>query len=190
MTLHVGALRTPIGEVVLLARGEMLVGLEFADTLDRRAGLARSLARHLGFETREHPDPAGAASRLERYFAGELGALDEQACQPRGTAFQLEVWRALRAIPAGATLSYAGLAARIGRPGAARAVGAANGANPIALFVPCHRVIAADRTPWGYGGGLARKRWLLTHEGAAFSDRSSQIALELDMGSAAPAGRR
>ncbi len=176
MTLHVRALHTPIGVVVLLARGEALVGLEFADALDRRAALERSLARHLGaFQTREHPDPAGAASRLERYFAGELDALDEQACEPRGTAFQLEVWRALRAIPAGVTLSYAGLAARIGRPAAARAVGAGNGANPIALFVPCHRVIAADGTPWGYGGGLARKRWLLAHEGAVSARHAAHM---------------
>ncbi|HEY7724060.1 MAG TPA: methylated-DNA--[protein]-cysteine S-methyltransferase, partial [Anaeromyxobacteraceae bacterium] len=121
---------------------------------------------------------------------GERGALEEQPCELRGTPFQLRVWRTLRAIPPGSTLGYGELASRIGRPGAARAVGAANGANPIALFVPCHRVLAADGTPWGYGGGLARKRWLLTHEGAAFADRRSQIALELGAGPAAPAGRR
>ena len=99
---------------------------------------------------------------------------------PRGTAFQLAVWAALRAIPAGSTLSYGALAARLGRPAAVRAVGAANGANPIALFVPCHRVIAADGTLWGYGGGLERKRWLLAHEGAAFADRWGQAELSLD----------
>ena len=161
MNLDVRLLRTPIGELYLVARDDVLVGLEFADAHDRRGALDRSLTRYLGAcTTREHADPAGAATRLERYFAGELAALEEQPVEPHGTRFQLDVWRALRTIPAGTTLSYGGLAERIGRPAAVRAVGAANGANPVALFVPCHRVIAADRTLWGYGGGLERKRGL------------------------------
>jgi methylated-DNA-[protein]-cysteine S-methyltransferase len=180
MILHTRTVRTPIGELALVALGDALVGLEFADAHDRRTVLARSLERHLGnVETLAHPDPAGAAARLERYFAGDMAALDEQPCTPHGTAFQLEVWRALRTIPAGSTWSYGELAARIGRPAAVRAVGAANGANPIALFIPCHRVIAADHTLWGYGGGLERKRWLLAHEGAAFTDRFAQASLPL-----------
>jgi methylated-DNA-[protein]-cysteine S-methyltransferase len=171
---------TPIGGLLLVGNGDTLIGLEFADKGERRATLVRSLERRLGaLELREHPDPAGAATRLRRYFAGELGALDEQPCEPSGTPFQLDVWRALRTIPAGATWTYSQLAQHIGRPAAVRAVGAANGANPIALFVPCHRVIAADGTLWGYGGGLERKRWLLAHEGARFADRYAQGALAL-----------
>ena len=85
-----------------------------------------------------------------------------------GTDFQRSVWDALRTIPAGETLSYAALAERVGRPTAVRAVGLANGTNPIAVIVPCHRVIGSDSSLTGYGGGLDRKRWLLEHEGAAF----------------------
>ena len=183
MILDVKTQHTPIGDLLLIARDASLLGLEFADTTDRRGALEASLTRHLGaFTRRDHADPAGAATRLERYFAGELAALDEQPVEPHGTPFQLEVWRALRTIPAGATLSYGALAERIGRPAAVRAVGSANGANPVALFVPCHRVIAADRTLWGYGGGLPRKRWLLSHEGASFADPAAQGTLALDDG--------
>ena len=180
MFLETRTLETPVGALFLAALGGALVGLEFADAHDRRGALERSLARHLGPLTmRPHGDPAGAATRLDRYFAGELVALDEQPVTTHGTAFQRSVWDALRTIPAGTTLAYAALAARIGRPAAVRAVGAANVANPVALFVPCHRVIAADGTLWGYGGGLPRKAWLLRHEGAAFADPDAQGALAL-----------
>ncbi len=183
MILHTRTVGSPVGELLLIARGDALVGLEFADAAARRSALSASLARHLGaHELRGHADPAGAATRLERYFAGELAALNEQPVEPHGTPFQLEVWRALRTIAPGTTLAYRELAERIGRPAAVRAVGAANGANPIALFIPCHRVIGADRTLWGYGGGLERKRWLLAHEGATFADRHAQGALELGAG--------
>ena len=189
MTLELTLTNTPVGPMALYAREDRLVGL----TLDGGHGadhpVERHLARHLpGVTTRRSPDAAGAATRLARYFGGELGALDEQAVELLGTEFQREVWVALRGIPAGETRSYATVARSLGRPDAVRAVAAANGANPIALFVPCHRVIAADRTLWGYGGGLDRKRWLLTHEGAAFADRYEQGALAL-VGAATPAGR-
>jgi methylated-DNA-[protein]-cysteine S-methyltransferase len=180
MILHTHIAKTPIGDLALIAHDDVLVGLEFGDALDRRHVLAGSLKKHLGvFELRDHADPAGAATRLRRYFAGDMAALDEQPCEPHGTEFQLAVWRALRRIPAGSTWTYSQLARHIGRPAAVRAVGAANGANPVALFIPCHRVIAADGTLWGYGGGLERKRWLLAHEGARFADRYAQGALAL-----------
>ena len=118
------------------------------------------------FELRTTNDPAGAAARLDEYFRGDLGALDRQPVELHGTPFQLAVWGALCEIPAGRTWSYGELAAHIGAPNACRAVGAANGSNPVALFVPCHRVIASDGTLHGYGGGLDRKQWLLAHEGA------------------------
>ena len=188
MILHTRVVNTPVGDVVLFARGEALVGLEFGDATDRRAALARTLERHLGgFITADHPDPAGAGTRLQRYFAGDRDALAAQPVQPHGTAFQLGVWKALRAIPQGSTRTYGEVAAAIGRPAAVRAVGAANGANPIALFVPCHRVIAANGTLWGYGGGLPRKRWLLAHEGARFADPEAQGALALAPGAGGPA---
>lgn len=111
-------------------------------------------------------EPSRPARALERYFAGDLGALDTLPVASSGTGFQRGVWRALRDIPAGTTITYGELARRVGRPTAFRAVGLANGANPIGIVVPCHRVIGRDGSLTGYGGGLERKRWLLTHEGA------------------------
>jgi len=104
--------------------------------------------------------------RLAAYFDGDLGALAELPVLTDGTPFQRRVWDELRRIPVGQTISYAELARRIGKPKAMRAVGAANGKNPVAIVVPCHRVVAANGTLWGYGGGLPRKAWLLKHEGA------------------------
>jgi methylated-DNA-[protein]-cysteine S-methyltransferase len=102
---------------------------------------------------------------LRRYFEGEITALDALDVELNGTPFQKTVWRALRRIPAGTTISYAELARRIGEPAAVRAVGTANGANPVAVIVPCHRVIGSNGSLTGYGGGLPRKQWLLAHEG-------------------------
>lgn len=117
---------------------------------------------------------AAVRSGFERYFAGDPEALEEVPWVASGTAFQLKVWETLCSIPAGQTMSYAGLAERVGRPSAIRAVGLANGANPVAVVVPCHRVIGSNGTLTGYGGGLTRKEWLLAHEGARF--RRSQAA--------------
>lgn len=167
MILESARLSTPIGPVVALARGAALVGLEFGDQDDRVTGLRERLERHLGaYETRQAPDPAGAASRLAAYFAGDLSALDGQEVEMHGTEFERAVWEELLRIPVGRTRSYLELAQRVGRPNGPRAVGQANGRNPVALFVPCHRVIAADGTLGGYGGGLDRKRALLEHERA------------------------
>ena len=110
---------------------------------------------------------SGAAWALAAYFEGELDAVADLPTAAEGTPFQRAVWAALRAIPAGQTLSYGALAARLGQPTAARAVGMANGANPIAIVVPCHRVIGANASLTGYGGGMERKRWLLEHESRA-----------------------
>ena len=187
MILATRTVASPVGALTLIANDDTLVGLEFGDRHERQRGLARHLERALGAYTlREAGDPAGAATRLERYFAGELAALAEQPVETFCTPFQRDVWGALRTIAAGATWTYARLAANAGRPRAVRAAGAANGANPVAVFVPCHRVIAADGTLWGYGGGLARKRWLLAHERARFVDPDAQGALELET---APARR-
>jgi methylated-DNA-[protein]-cysteine S-methyltransferase len=180
MTLELTVTQTPVGPMALYALDGELVGL----TLDGGHGddhpVARHLARHLGgFTTRSVPDAAGAATRLARYFAGDATALDEQPVRMLGTAFQCDVWAALRTIPSGETRSYAALAKSLGKANAVRAVAAANGANPVAVFVPCHRVIAADGSLWGYGGGLPMKQFLLHHEGAAFRPLAEQRELPL-----------
>src|SRR6202000_1579602 len=108
--------------------------------------------------------PAQVKKALKAYFGGELTAVDELPTATGGTEFQRDVWKAVGAIPAGTTMSYGKLAAKVGRAGSARAVGAANGANPIPIVVPCHRVIGADGSLTGFGSGLPRKRWLLDHE--------------------------
>lgn len=110
-------------------------------------------------------DPGGAVSALASYFRGELEALDELPLELHGTAFQQRVWQQLRKVRAGTTASYQDIARAIEVPSAVRAVGAANGANPIPIVVPCHRIIGSNGSLTGYGGGLHRKRWLLAHEG-------------------------
>jgi methylated-DNA-[protein]-cysteine S-methyltransferase len=114
--------------------------------------------------------PDAVRGALDAYFAGDLDALGAVPVRTGGTEFQRAVWSGLRAIPAGRAWSYAELAAFLGRPRAVRAVGAANGSNPVGVIVPCHRVIGADRALTGYGGGIERKRWLLRHERATFRD--------------------
>jgi len=110
-------------------------------------------------------------SALLRYFEGELGAIDDLEVAPqRGTDFQRSVWEVLRTIPTGETMSYAELAVAVGRPMSFRAVGSANGANPIPIVVPCHRVVNTDGGLGGYAYGLDMKRWLLSHEGALASN--------------------
>ena len=120
-----------------------------------------------GFVLDEGPAPAAIRSALDAYFRGDLSAIEPLSVATAGTPFQREVWAALRAVPAGETLSYGALAKKIARPAAVRAVGLANGANPIGVVVPCHRVIGADSSLTGYAGGVERKRWLLTHEGVS-----------------------
>jgi len=154
---------SPLGALTITASGERLMSLRFGD---ERAELEHELIRRrAGGVVNEHPDPAGAVSALENYFGGDLHALDRLTVDPMGTSFQLRVWSALRAVGVGRTASYTEIANAIGAPTATRAVGAANGANPIAIVVPCHRIIGAAGSLVGYGGGLDRKRWLLEHEG-------------------------
>jgi methylated-DNA-[protein]-cysteine S-methyltransferase len=162
--LTLDRLATPVGEAVFVADE---AGALRAFGWDEQQGwMARRMARdYPGVEIAEAPAPGGLRDKIIAYFDGELVALDAIACAGAGTPFQESVWAALRTIPAGQTLSYGALAARIGQPKAMRAVGLANGQNPIGVVVPCHRVIGADGSLTGYGGGLERKRWLLEHEG-------------------------
>ena len=154
---------TPAGRFWLAAKGSVLVAAGFEEAAPRL--LARLEARFGPLDLRAAADPAGAVVALRSYLAGDASALDALAVDLGGTPFQREVWQALRGIPAGTTLTYAELAARVGRPRAVRAVGAANGANPVSVVVPCHRVVGKDGLR-GYAGGLPRKEWLLAHEGA------------------------
>jgi methylated-DNA-[protein]-cysteine S-methyltransferase len=162
-------LPTPIGEALLVTdEAGVLRAFNWTDYEPQlTAWLSR---RHPRAAVVEGRSPDAVRRPFEAYFAGETRALDAVPRQAEGTAFQRGVWETLPTIPAGETLSYAELAVRIGRPTAVRAVGLANGANPIALVLPCHRVIGANGALTGYGGGLHRKRWLLAHEGAAFRE--------------------
>jgi methylated-DNA-[protein]-cysteine S-methyltransferase len=163
-TLEFARVPSPIGDIQLFAHGGALVALMLHD---EENWTPRLLARRFGeFRREEVPDPAGAAKTLRRYFSGDLRALDTLRVDPGGTPFQARVWAALRRIPVGTTIAYSVLAQKLGEPLAVRAVAAANGRNPIAIVIPCHRVIGADGSLVGYGGGLPRKRWLLAHEGA------------------------
>jgi methylated-DNA-[protein]-cysteine S-methyltransferase len=168
-TITLGRLPTPIG-VALLAvdPAGVLRAFNWTDYEPQLQAWLRR--RYPAARLVEGSAPAAMRQAFDAYFAGDVAALDAVPRRPAGTSFQLSVWAALASIPAGETLSYAGLAERIGKPTAMRAVGLANGANPIALVVPCHRVIGTNGTLTGYGGGLHRKRWLLAHEGAAFRD--------------------
>jgi methylated-DNA-[protein]-cysteine S-methyltransferase len=179
--LRIDRLATPIGEALIVTDADgILRALDWADCENRMMQLLRlqygALASERGTAVRRTaslrspmaPDSVKAA--LRRYFAGELGTLATIAWRTAGTPFQSAVWNGLVRIAPGETLSYGALAARLGCPKAVRAVGHANGANPISLVVPCHRVIGADGSLTGYGGGIARKRWLLAHEGADFRE--------------------
>ena len=160
MNLLLDRIASPLGTILLVSDGTALRALDFEDYEDR---MHRLLHRHYGGYTLTS-GYCSVRDQLESYFAGDIAALDTIAVQTAGTAFQHRVWRALRAIPPGTTTTYGDIASRIGSPNARRAVGLANRANPVAIVVPCHRVIGADRRLTGYGGGLHRKAWLLHHE--------------------------
>jgi methylated-DNA-[protein]-cysteine S-methyltransferase len=174
--LRIDRIASPLGTILLVAEGEALRAIEFGDDEGR---LHRQLRRQEGAAVDLLPadDPAGLSTRLRAYFAGDIEIFDEVPVRAGGTPFQRAVWAALREIPPGRTTSYGQLAARLGRPGASRAVGHANGANPVAIAVPCHRVIGADGTLTGYGGGLERKRWLLEHERACLAAAGRSTSL-------------
>jgi methylated-DNA-[protein]-cysteine S-methyltransferase len=146
---------SPIGELLLTSEGETLTGL-FMERSSHPPRRGPSWVRD-DEPFREVRD------QLDEYFAGDRTAFDLPVA-PRGTPFQQRVWAALREIPYGRTASYSEIARRLGSPRAVRAVGGANGRNPISIVIPCHRVISADGSLGGYGGGLGRKEFLLAHE--------------------------
>ncbi len=165
LSLLIDRIATPIGELAIVADEQG--SLRAVDWTDRDAGMQRLLRLHYGaegFALRPAANPGGLSATIGAYFAGDLAAIDTLPVATGGTEFQRMVWRALRKIPCGETLSYAALARRIRRETAVRAVGHANGDNPISVVVPCHRVIGSNGSLTGYGGGIERKRWLLAHE--------------------------
>jgi methylated-DNA-[protein]-cysteine S-methyltransferase len=160
-TLQLDEFATPLGDLKAVWHEQRLCSLAFAE---HWAAADRKLRRRFG-ELQYTPARNSEFRRaIAAYFAGECGVLDDIAVDPGGTPFQQSVWQALRRIPSGQTTSYAELARRIAAPTAVRAVGAANGANPIWLIIPCHRAIGSDGSLTGYAGGVERKRWLLDHE--------------------------
>lgn len=165
-TFFIDRLSSPAGELVLIAdeKGAMRA-LDWSDHYER---LMRLLERHYrteGFLLQDQGNPSGLTEIMQRYFAGELAVIESVPVMTAGTEFQRSVWQQLRKIPCGETITYSELAKRIGRASACRAVGSANGANPISIVIPCHRVIGAQGEMSGYAGGVERKKWLLAHEG-------------------------
>jgi methylated-DNA-[protein]-cysteine S-methyltransferase len=165
LQLLVDRIDTPIGTMLVVADRDG--SLRAVDWMDHEARMRRLLGLHYGnngFRLGPAHNPNGLVDAISSYFAGELEAINALPVKTGGTSFQREVWQALREIPCGTTISYAQLAERIGRPAAVRAVGLANGSNPVGVVIPCHRVIGSDGSLAGYGGGVERKRWLLEHE--------------------------
>ena len=162
LDLSEARLPSPLGEIRVFFRDGRLHGADFAEGATPTEDLLRARFGPLQLRPGTAPDPVARA--FARYFDGELAALEEIPLVTRGTVFQERVWRLLRKIPPGRTASYAELAKQLGKPQALRAVGSANGRNPISVVIPCHRVIGKNGTLTGYGGGLERKAWLLNHE--------------------------
>ena len=173
MQLSRTVIPTPLGPMLALASDEGLCALEFTTVEGPNRGQERLTRLNARLQRwfpphevvdRETPATARARDWLTAYFRGTSAKIGDLALDMRGAAFETRVWVALRAIPPGQTTSYGAIARALGAAGASRAVGAANGANPIAIIVPCHRVIGASGSLTGYGGGLERKTWLIDHE--------------------------
>ena len=163
MQFHLAQENSPLGMLLIVTDDQATVrALDFADYESR---MQKLLSRGYGeYDLAGGRTPSAVRSALDSYFAGDLSAVENVPVATGGTEFQSQVWNRLRAIPAGTTSTYGELAEQLGRPGASRAVALANGANPVAIIVPCHRVIGANGALTGYGGGVSRKRWLLAHE--------------------------
>jgi len=160
--LHTDHISTPIGDVFIALEGHQLVFLDFADNLER---IEKLLKRRYGtYMLEPKQNPHGVSKRVSNYFDGDLSALEGIEVSTGGTEFQKRVWNSLLEIPRGQTWSYGQLAAHLENPGAVRAVGQTNSLNPVALVLPCHRVVGANGTLTGYAGGLERKKWLLEFE--------------------------
>jgi methylated-DNA-[protein]-cysteine S-methyltransferase len=168
LQFFVNSTSTPLGDMSIVTDAEGNLRATYWTDEARMTRVLRQQYGEQGFTLEPGKSPSPQLDVINRYFAGELNALNSLRVKTAGTPFQRDVWKALREIPCGTTISYSTLARRIGRPAAVRAVGLANGSNPVGVIVPCHRVIGADGSLTGYGGGIERKRWLLRHESAQF----------------------
>ncbi|MFK4824997.1 methylated-DNA--[protein]-cysteine S-methyltransferase [Paenochrobactrum sp. BZR 588] len=179
LILHHLQTGTVLDPLYYVTRNDILVALDFGPA---DARLTRLLKRRFGDDVTLtiSQDKHFVDTHIENYLHGDLNAIEDVEVDCGGTPFQQRVWAALRTIPVGKTWSYGELAAKLGTPNAARAVGLANGLNPVSLFVPCHRVIGSNGTLTGYAGGLTRKKWLLTHEKAVPIDESPTLFSFLD----------
>jgi methylated-DNA-[protein]-cysteine S-methyltransferase len=170
LPLRLNRLKTPIGEMLIAEDREGK--LRAVDWIDHETRMHELLRLHYGkneFRLDVDSKRTQAVCALDCYFQGDLAAIDSLPVKTAGTLFQREVWRALRAIQCGTTTTYAKLAHQIGRPKSCRAVGLANGSNPVGVVIPCHRVIGSNGSLTGYGGGISRKFWLLKHEGSVIA---------------------
>ena len=157
---------TPLGPLwVICDEQYQLRAVEWEEHSNRMEELLNIHYRVQGYERIAASNPNGLSQKLADYFSGDLSVIESLPTATAGTPFQRQVWQALRTIPCGQVMHYGQLADTLGRPGAARAVGAANGSNPVSIVVPCHRVIGRNGTMTGYAGGVGRKEWLLRHEG-------------------------
>ncbi|WP_202304281.1 methylated-DNA--[protein]-cysteine S-methyltransferase [Dryocola clanedunensis] len=166
LTLLEDKIATPLGPLWILCDEQFrLRAVEWDEHSDRMEQLLGIHYRAQGYQRVSSANPGGLSRKLCDYFEGDLSVIETLPTATSGTDFQREVWNTLRTIPCGQVMHYGQLAEQLGRAGAARAVGAANGSNPISIVVPCHRVIGRNGTMTGYAGGVTRKEWLLRHEG-------------------------
>ena len=171
LTFFEDKIMTPLGELCIVCDSQF--NLRAVEWEEHRWRLEKLLDIHYGktgVKRIAHANPDGLSDAFHSYFAGDLAAITQLPTATMGTPFQREVWQALRTIPCGQVRYYGQLAEALGRPTAARAVGAANGANPLSIVVPCHRVIGRDGSMTGYAGGVTRKAWLLRHEGYVIAE--------------------
>ena len=167
MELLIDQINSEIGQLLIVCDHKQLCALDYSDYEDRMTALLKN--RYGEISLTAATNPLGVSDRIQAYLTGDYSSLDDIPVNPGGAPFQQKAWAALRTIPVGAILSYGELAVKIGQPTAYRAVGMANSRNPIAIVIPCHRVIGSNGSLTGYAGGLARKRWLLEHEGVDLS---------------------
>jgi methylated-DNA-[protein]-cysteine S-methyltransferase len=176
LSFWIERLTTPIGHMLIVTDHNMsLRAIDWADCEQRMHRLLRIHYGDKGFRVEMRETACKVTDAINRYFQGDLSAIDSLTVETGGTSFQLAVWRALRSIPCGTTTTYAAIAMQVGRPAAIRAVGAANGCNPVGIVVPCHRVMGSDGSLTGYAGGIERKQWLLAHERKATQSKSAGI---------------
>ena len=167
--LFADRVESEIGTILLISDGTALLSLDYRGYDHRMDRLL--VARYGEYALRNETDPGGASTAIRAYLAGDITAIDTLPVKANGTPFQERVWAELRRIPAGTTITYGEQAQRLGESiAASRAVGHANSLNPVAIVVPCHRVIGANAKLTGYAGGLHRKKWLLEHEGVIVPD--------------------